>query len=160
MINIFKATEADLDKVMSSRIEMLKVVNDLSEDTLFDKEFIDNTNEYYRNPDHTTVLAVDYDVIGCATICYIRVLPTFDHPSGKRAHIMNVYTRNNYRRQGIAFQMMKILIEEATLKGVTEISLDATEEGRPLYEKCGFAKTEEGMVLNMKRIGTNTTNLP
>lgn len=149
MINIIKATVADLDRVLSSRIEMLKVVNGLSDDTEFDKEFISNTKEYLCNSNQTTLLAVDKEVIGCATICYINVLPTFDHPSGKRAHIMNVYTRVNHRRQGIAFQMMKMLIEEAEQKGVTEISLDATEVGRPLYEKCGFIKTEEGMVLNL-----------
>ena len=150
MINILKATNDDLDMVMSSRIEMLKVVNGLSEDISFDKEFIDSTREYFQNSFQTTVLAVDNDVIGCATICYIKIMPTFDHPSGKRAHIMNVYTRYNYRRKGIAFQMMKILIEDAKQKGVTEISLDATELGRPLYEKFGFSKTEEGMVLNIK----------
>jgi len=150
MINILKATNDDLDMVMSSRIEMLKVVNGLSEDTSFDKEFIASTREYFENSFQTTVLAVDNDVIGCATICYIKIMPTFDHPSGKRAHIMNVYTRYNYRRKGIAFQMMKILIEDAKQKGVTEISLDATELGRPLYEKFGFSKTEEGMVLNIK----------
>lgn len=149
MINIIKATNSDLEMVMSSRIEMLKVVNGLSEDAEFDREFIDCTREYFRNSEQTTVLAVDNDVIGCATICYIKVMPTFDHPSGKRAHIMNVYTRNNYRRQGIAYQMMKFLVDEAKQNGVTEISLDATELGRPLYEKCGFAKTEEGMVLNL-----------
>lgn len=149
MINIIKANAADLDRAMSSRIEMLKVVNGLSEETEFDKEFIDNTREYLCNSNQTTLLAVDKEVIGCATICYINVLPTFDHPSGKRAHIMNVYTRKNYRRQGIAFKMMKMLIEEAKQKGVTEISLDVTELGRPLYEKCGFIKTEEGMILNL-----------
>lgn len=149
MINIIKATEDDIDRVISSRIEMLKIVNDLSEDTEFDKEFINSSREYFRNSNQTTLLAVDNEVIGCATICYINVLPTFDHPSGKRAHIMNVYTRNNYRRQGIAFQMMKMLMEEAKQEGVTEISLDATELGRTLYEKCGFVKTEEGMVLNL-----------
>jgi ribosomal protein S18 acetylase RimI-like enzyme len=153
MINIIKATAADIDRVISSRIEMLKIVNCVSEDTQFDKEFINNTRDYLCNSNQTTLLAVDKEVIGCATICYIDVLPTFDHPSGKRAHIMNVYTRNNYRRQGIAFQMMKMLIEEADQKGVTEISLDATESGKPLYEKCGFIKTEEGMVLNMIELG-------
>ena len=150
MINIIKATSSDLDMVMSSRIEMLKDVNGLSEDTEFDIKFIDITREYFRNSDQTTVLAVDNDVIGCSTICYINVMPTFDHPSGKRAHIMNVYTRNNYRRQGIAYQMVSFLIEEAKQNGVTEISLYATELGRPLYEQCGFQKTEEGMILNLK----------
>jgi ribosomal protein S18 acetylase RimI-like enzyme len=149
MMNIRKATDDDLDVVMSIRIEMLKVVNRLSEDTSFDKELIDNTRDYYRSSNHTTVLAIDHEVIGCATICYIKVLPTRDHPSGNRAHIMNVYTRSNYRRQGIALKMMKMLIEEARQKGVSEISLDATEAGRPLYESCGFVKSEEGMVLNL-----------
>ncbi len=132
MINIIKATAADLDKVMSSRIEKLKVVNGLSEDIEFDKEFIDNTREYLCNSNQTTLLAVDKEVVGCTTICYINVLPTFDHPSGKRAHIINVYNRNNYRRQGIAFKMIKMLLEEAKQNGVTEISLDATKPGRPL----------------------------
>lgn len=149
MLNIVKASDADLEAVMNSRIEMLKVVNGLSEDASFNKEFINSTREYFRNAEQTTVLAVDEEIVGCASICYINIMPTFDHPSGKRAHIMNVYTRKNYRRQGIAFQMMKMLMEEAKQQGVTEISLDATEVGRPLYEKCGFVKMEEGMVLNL-----------
>lgn len=154
MINYIKASDTDLDMVMTSRTEMLKVVNSLSEDTLFDDELIDNTREYYSHSDQTTVLAIDNEiseVIGCSTICYTNVLPTLNHPSGKRAHIMNVYTRNNYRRQGIASQMMKILIDEAKERGITEISLDATEMGRPLYEKCGFSRTEEGMVLDINK---------
>lgn len=150
MIHIRKATDGDLDKVMNSRMEMLKVVNHLPEDTVFDDEFVCNTREYFKGLGQTTILAIDEEVIGCATICYITLLPTFDYPGGKRAHIMNVYTRSDYRRQGIALRMMNMLLKEAKEKGVEEISLDATELGVPLYEKCGFKKTEEGMVLNLK----------
>jgi len=60
---------------------------------------------------------------------------------------MNVYTRNEYRRQGIARQMCEMLIEDAWARGATEISLDATTMGRPLYESLGFTATSEGMVL-------------
>lgn len=150
MINIIKATDIEFDMVINSRLEMLKVVNNLSEDAAFNEDFINSTKEYFRSPYQTTVLSVnDNEVVGCATICYIKVMPTFDHPSGKRAHIMNVYTRNNYRRQGIAFRMMETLIQEAKQKGISEISLDATESGRPLYKKCGFVDSEESMVFNM-----------
>lgn len=151
MINIIKATDIELDMVIRSRIEMLKDVNGLSKDTEFDRDFMDNTKEYFKNSNQTTVLSIDNnEVIGCATVCYIRVMPTFDHPSGKRAHVMNVYTRSNYRRQGVALRMMKVLIEEAENRGVTEISLDATGSGRPLYEKCGFVRSKEGMVLILR----------
>lgn len=40
-----------------------------------------------------------------------------------------------------------MLIEEAWKRGVTEISLDATEKGRPLYKRLGFVESAEGMVL-------------
>ncbi len=147
---IKKATDNDIDLLMSSRLEMLTVVNNLSDDASFDKDFLDRTKEYFNSPNQTTVLTIDNNVvIGCATICYINIMPTISHPTGKRAHIMNVYTHENYRRQGIALKMLELLIEEAKQMGVTEISLDATELGRPLYEKFGFVRSEEGMVLNI-----------
>ena len=64
---------------------------------------------------------------------------------------MNVYTRNEYRRQGIARRMVQLLIEESWKAGVTEISLDATESGRPLYESLGFTDSTECMVLTREK---------
>lgn len=46
--------------------------------------------------------------------------------------------------------MIKSLLDEAKEKGVTEISLDATELGRELYKKYGFVESKESMVLNVK----------
>ena len=60
---------------------------------------------------------------------------------------MNVYTMKEWQRRGIAKKMVSILIEEAWKRGVTEISLDATEEGRPLYYALGFTDSDECMVL-------------
>lgn len=150
MIKYAIASKDDMELLMQSRLEMLRVVNDLPPDYVFEDELIRKSREYFESKNQTTVLAVDEDVIGCATMCYIEMMPTFSHPTGKRAHLMNVYTRSDYRRQGIALQMLDILIGEAKEKGVTEISLDATEAGRPLYEKCGFAESEECMVLNLR----------
>ena len=147
------ATAEDMELLMSSRIEMLKVVNNLDFSYEFSDELIKCSREYFEKGEHTTVLAMDGSrVIGCASICYMYIMPTFDHPTGKRAHLMNVYTMKEWQRKGIAKKMVSMLIDEAWNRGVTEISLDATEEGRPLYEKLGFVPTKEGMVNIRNRV--------
>ena len=142
------ATKEDMDLLMSSRLEMLKVVNNLDHSYKYSDEMIENSRKYFENGNQTTVLALDGDrVIGCATMCYIYIMPTFSHTTGKRAHLMNVYTMKEWQWQGIAKKMVSMLIEEAWKRGVTEISLDATEEGRQLYYKLGFTDSTECMVL-------------
>ena len=142
------ATAKDIDLLMSSRLEMLKVVNDLPQDYQYDDVIVNESRDYFLNGDHITVLVIDNgEVIGCASMSFMRIMPTFSHPTGKRAHLMNVYTRSEYRRQGIARKMVEILIDETWKRGATEISLDATTMGRPLYESLGFKPTTEGMVM-------------
>ncbi len=142
------ADEKDIDLMMSSRLEMLKEVNSLDADYQYAESFVEESRKYFLEGNQTTVLALDNEkVIGCATICYFTIMPTFSHPTGKRAHLMNVYTSKEYRKQGIGMKMVDMLIEDAWNKGATEISLDATEAGRPLYKKCGFKDSGECMVL-------------
>ncbi len=45
--------------------------------------------------------------------------------------------------------MVSLLIDDAKEKHVTEISLDATDKGRPLYENLGFKSSDECMVLKI-----------
>ena len=150
MIEYRIAASEDIELLMGSRLEMLRVVNDLPEAYEFDTVLKRESRDYFAEGDQTTILAMEQgEVIGCATLCYLRMMPTFSHPTGKRAHLMNVYTREQYRRQGIAARMVKMLIQEARSRGVTEISLDATESGRPLYERLGFTASQECMVLSL-----------
>ena len=148
MIEYRIKTKKDIDLMMSSRLEMLREVNDLEDDYVYEDAFVEESRRYFLEGDQTTVLVLDGNrVIGCGTICYIVIMPTFSHPTGKRAHLMNVYTSKDYRRQGIGRKMVDMLIRDAWGKGATEISLDATEAGRPLYRNCGFEDSGECMVL-------------
>ena len=151
MIEYRFAAVSDIDALIQSRLEMLRVVNDLGDDYVFGEDFVQASRDYFLKGDQITVFALqDNIVVGCGSICFMELMPTFSHPSGKRAHLMNVYTNGAYRRQGIAYKMTTMLIEEAWDRGATEISLDATESGRPLYRKCGFKDSDECMVLVRK----------
>ena len=146
-MRIINAREA-LVLALAIRLEMLREVGNLPEEHDFPDDFIARTADYLKNGNQTTLLAMDDEqVAGCATICYTTWLPSLGHPSGHRAHLMNVYTAPGYRRQGVAKMLVTALMDEAKQRGVTEISLDATEAGRPLYESLGFRPNDEGMTI-------------
>lgn len=54
------------------------------------------------------------------------------------AWIGMVLTRPEYRRQGLARRLMEDVIAIAEHRGIHTLKLDATDEGRPLYESLGF----------------------
>ena len=60
---------------------------------------------------------------------------------------MNMYTAPAYRNRGIAYHTLELLVAEAKKRGVGHISLEATEMGRPLYEKFGFVQMRGEMEL-------------
>ena len=145
-----KTTKADMKILMKLRLEMLREVNGLSGEYEYDENFIFESRRYFESGEQTTVIASDGEtLVGCASLSYTWIMPTFSHPTGNRAHLMNVYTRADYRRRGISKKMVEILIDEAKRNGVTEISLDATEMGRPLYESLGFKASDSCMVMDL-----------
>ena len=146
-MRIMDARDA-LEQAVETRLAVLREVGHLPADHVFPEELIRRTAECFASDFQTTRLMMDGDrVVGCATLCYYATIPTLRHRTGRRAHLMNVYTAPEARRQGIARQLVASLIEEARSRGVTEISLDATEAGRPLYESLGFHPNGEGMTI-------------
>ena len=52
--------------------------------------------------------------------------------------VLNVYTRQEYRKQGYAKQLMNVLLEDAKANALSVIELKATEDGYHLYKTVGF----------------------
>ena len=55
--------------------------------------------------------------------------------------VLNVSVKKEYRKQGIALQMLEYLLQEADTKGVRHLTLEVREgnvPARTLYEKLGF----------------------
>ena len=60
---------------------------------------------------------------------------------------MNMYTAPDHRRRGIAYNTLDLLVKDAKAQGVSAISLEATDMGRPLYERYGFVNMNDEMEL-------------
>ncbi len=146
-----KATIEDLELLVATRIEVLRAANKLNNDVDM-SEVKKQSYEYYqealKNDTHTAYLVFDDEkFVGAGGISYFRVMPTYHNPTGKKAYIMNMYTKPEYRRNGMAFKTLDLLVADAKDKGISAISLEATEMGQPLYAKYGFVKMNDEMEL-------------
>lgn len=146
-----RAAAHELDRLTQTRMEVLRAVHKLPKGADMG-ELEERSFQYYqkalRDGTHIAYLALDGDrFVGAGGVSFFQVMPTYHNPSGRKAYIMNLYTDPAYRRQGIAYRMLDILVQEAKAKGVRAISLDATEMGRPLYEKYGFVGMRDEMEL-------------
>lgn len=149
-----KALIEDIEILTYTRIEVLRAANklpasiDMSE---IKKQSYEYYNEALQNNSHIAYLVFDNDIfIGSGGISFFRVMPTFHNPTGYKAYIMNMYTHSDYRRKGIAYKTLDLLVMASKQRGITDISLEATNMGQPLYIKYGFIKMNNEMELPSK----------
>lgn len=139
--------------LVESRILVLKAANRLPEHA--DLSFLSTASEaYYRralaDQSHVAMLVFEEDLlIGTGGISFFSVMPTCGNPSGEKAYLMNIYTHPDYRCQGIASKTVTRLIQIAKQRGISQISLEATDAGRALYQSLGFVPAEHEMELKI-----------
>ena len=146
-----RATSEDIDILTETRIEVLRAANQLSDDIDMSEVEKESYNYYQKtlcDGSHIAYLVFDGKrFVGAGGVSFFQVMPTYHNPSGNKAYIMNMYTNPAYRRRGIAAKTLDMLINDTKNKGITAISLEATDMGRPLYEKYGFIKMNDEMKL-------------
>lgn len=149
-----RAAVEDVEELVSTRLTVLRAANGLSEEEPLGA--VERASrDYYRRAlgtgEHIAYLIYDEygerRFIGAGGVSFYQVMPTRDNPDGRKAYIMNMYTAPEYRRQGIAEYTLDLLVRAAGERGISHISLEATETGRPLYQKYGFVAMENEMKL-------------
>ncbi len=83
------------------------------------------------------------EIVGGAGLLWQDLPPNPDTDLDVRGYVMNVYVRPDQRGQGMARRLLERVLQECAARGVTLISLHASQAGRPLYEKLGFKSTNE-----------------
>ncbi len=83
------------------------------------------------------------EIAGIGSV-HIRQMPgSFKNPSGKWGYIMNMFTIQKFRRNGICKNILNLLVEEGKKFGVAAFELHATSEGEMVYTQEGFIHHNE-----------------
>jgi GNAT superfamily N-acetyltransferase len=151
MITFRKAVLTDIPELVRLRIEFISKINNASECSLdLSKELFNYFKQSMEEGTFVAWLASDNEnLIATSGICFYTVPPTFSNLTGRTSYIMNMYTLEQYRKQGIASKLFDRVIEEAKSRGCKKIYLHATENGRPLYKKFGFKETDNEMTYSL-----------
>jgi GNAT superfamily N-acetyltransferase len=103
-----------------------------------------------QNDEFVAWLAVNNnEIVATSGLCFFQITPGFTLIDGKIAYILNIYTLPKWRGKGIGKQIFNCILQEAISRGYKRISLHASDDGRPVYEKFGFRSTSDEMELRL-----------
>ena len=86
---------------------------------------------------------------GTGGVCLHIHPPSYSVPNGKTACILNMYTVPEFRGRGVAGHILGALVDEARQLGCCKIFLNASDMGKPLYQKFGFSDVSNEMVFDL-----------
>ena len=133
-----KLTDADLDTFINMRITQLR-----EEGATEDIDLVPALKDFYHRhmADGTFVswLALDGDkIIGTSGMSFVEKPPYFSCPSGKLGLLSSMFTNPDYRRMGIAKELLHRVVEEARAYGCGAVHITASDMGVKLYTAYGF----------------------
>ena len=139
----------DLDTFIRMRIAQLR-----EEGATEDLDLVPALRDYYRRhmADGTYVswLAVDGEkIVGTSGMSFVEKPPYFGSPSGRIGLLSSMYTDPEYRRKGIAKELLSRVVEEARNYGCGCVQITASDMGVLLYTAFGFRKNGNFMQFNL-----------
>lgn len=149
MITYQKLTEQQLDVFIQLRIKQLKEEG-ASEDFDLKPALRDYYNRHMADGTFVSWLAMDGDkIIGTSGMSFVEKPPYFSCPNGKIGLLSSMFTAPDYRRMGIAKELLSRVVEEARSYGCSSVQITASDMGVLLYTNFGFVKNGNFMQYNL-----------
>jgi len=154
-----KATTSDIPCLIDFRKRLL-VEEGQSPDFSIDKVLQKYFERCFSEDSSVQYIAVDNNVavhntennneiVGTGGVHFYLYPPSYKNPTGKIAYISSMYTVPNFRRRGIAKNLLSLLIKQIEERGCSFVRLQASEQGYPVYRKYGFNDADGFMVLRL-----------
>lgn len=149
-----KLTEEFVDEVIRLRIKQL--TEEYAAEGKLPPEGVDLESalrDFYQRhmADGTFVswLAFDGDrIVGTSGMSFVEKPPYFTCPTGRIGLLNSMFTDPNYRRMGIARELLHRVVEEARSYGCGTVHVTASDMGVKLYTAYGFKHNGNFMQLN------------
>lgn len=149
MITYKRLTEKELDVFIKMRIDQLREEG-AKEDTDLRPALRDYYDRHMKDGTFVSWIALDGErIIGTSGMSFVEKPPYFGCPSGKLGLLSSMYTNKEYRRQGIAKELLSRVVEEARKYGCGTIQITASDMGVLLYTNFGFVKNNNFMQLKL-----------
>jgi GNAT superfamily N-acetyltransferase len=81
----------------------------------------------------------DGDAVGLVSVLVTDAPPLPEDHRSRAGYVVNLYVAPSHRRAGLAGRLVDEVLAAAGDLGLRSLHLYATEAGRPLYEREGFA---------------------
>ena len=95
------------------------------------------------------------EIVAGAGVIPRLLLPRPRAPRGGiEAYVLNVYTEPAHRRRGLAKRLMRAVLAWARREKAVQVSLHASDAGRPVYEGLGFEAGREIGFASLRGAGT------
>ncbi len=140
-----RLTDSELDTFIKMRINQLR-----EEGAKEDIDLYPALNDYYKRhmADGTFVAWLAFDgnrIIGTSGMSFVEKPPYFGCPSGKIGLLSSMFTDKDYRRKGIASELLKHVTDEARNYGCGTVQITASDMGVKLYTAFGFTHNNNFM---------------
>ena len=130
----------DLDRFIAMRINQLREEG-AKEDTDLRPALLDYYTRHMADGTFVSWLAVAGErIVGTSGMSFVEKPPYFGCPSGKMGLLSSMYTDPEYRRQGIARELLSRVVGEARRYGCGTVQITASDMGVLLYTDFGFVK--------------------
>ncbi len=86
-------------------------------------------------------------VVSSGAITLLSLVPNPLDLSSRVAYLHSMYTETSHRNSGYAQRIIKTIIEYCNSLGIKRILLNASDAGKPFYEKIGFHSAPDAMRL-------------
>ena len=140
-----KLTDYDLEIFISMRIAQLREEG-ATDEMDFSPAIMDYYQRHLANGTFVSWLAWDGDkIIGTSGMSFVEKPPYFGCPTGRIGLLSSMYTNPDYRRQGIARELLRRVVEEARAYGCGTVQITASDMGVLLYSDFGFVKNKNFM---------------